>query len=497
MFAGKPARLERLRADRWLRHHIEPLSDARRNVVGAVGVTIDVTELKRAEHVLFDAAHRDRLTGLPNRLSLEQCLATAIADADRDRRDFAVLFVDLDRFKTINDTLGHNPGDDVLREVATRLQGVVRDGDIVARPGGDEFIILLANGGDVVEIQNVSQRILRAFAEPITAADRALYVTASIGAAVFPAHGRDAESLIAHADAAMYRAKGMGGNRFSMFEPSMQTVTVDRLSIEQDLRNAVAGGELELRYQPIVSLETNAVVGCEALVRWRHPLRGLIAPDTFIGLAEETGTIVGIDRWVLREACAAAARLRAAVPDFCVHVNVSSRDLREPDLPDVVAQALADNGLPACALSVEVTESVALDDSVLPVLRRLHALGVSVAMDDFGIGYSSLSYLKRLPLSVLKVDRAFVRDVVNDKYDEAIVSSIVAIAHGLGFKVIAEGVEDDAQLRRIAALGCDEAQGFLLGRPQTLAAFEAGLRRSAHPQLRAAPPPPLHALATG
>jgi diguanylate cyclase (GGDEF)-like protein/PAS domain S-box-containing protein len=478
VFAGKPARLERPRAERWLRHHIEPLADARRSIVGAVGVTIDVTELKRAEHVLFDAAHRDRLTGLPNRLSLEGRLAETIAEAERERRGFAVLFMDLDRFKTINDTLGHNPGDEVLREVAARLQTVVREGDVVARPGGDEFIILLPRAGDTTEIQTISQRLLRTLADPIVAGARELYVTASIGAAVFPAHGRDAESLIAHADAAMYRAKGMGGNRYSMFEPSMETVTVDRLSLEHDLRGAVDRNELELRYQPIVEIGTNDVVGCEALVRWRHPVRGLIAPDTFIGIAEETGTIVGIDRWVLREACAAAARIRAVVPEFRMSVNVSSRDLREPDLPEVVARALADNGLPPRALTVEVTESVALDDSVLPVLTRLHALGVGVAMDDFGVGYSSLSYLKRLPITALKVDRSFVRDVAIDKYDEAIIASIVAIAHGLGFRVVAEGIEDESQLRRIASLGCDHAQGFYFGRPQTLGAFELYLRGS-------------------
>jgi diguanylate cyclase (GGDEF)-like protein/PAS domain S-box-containing protein len=496
VFAGKPARLERPRADRWLRHHVEPLSDARRNVVGAVGVTIDVTELKRAQHVLFDAAHRDRLTGLPNRLSLEERLAETIAQAAEESREFTVLFVDLDRFKTINDTLGHNPGDDVLRAIAARLQSVVRDGDVVARPGGDEFIILLPRTGGATEIQTVSQRVLRALAPPVVAGDREVYVTASIGAAVYPAHGKHAEALIARADAAMYRAKGMGGNRYVMFEPSMETVTVDRLSLEHDLRNAVERGQLELRYQPIVAIDTNAVVGCEALVRWRHPQRGLMPPDTFIGLAEETGAIVAIDRWVLREACGAAARLRAIIPNFCISVNISSRDLREPDLPGFVARALADHALPPSALSVEVTESVALDDSVLPVLTRLHALGVSVAMDDFGIGYSSLSYLKRLPISVLKVDRSFVRDVVNDKYDETIIASIVAIAHGLGFRVIAEGIEDDAQRRCIAALGCDDGQGFYFGRPQLLGAFERHVADSARPALRAVPSPP-RALAAG
>ena len=476
VFAGVPARVERPRHDRWLRHHVEPMRDDERNVVGAVGVTLDVTELKHAQEMLFDAAHHDRLTGLPNRLSLEQRLAETIADAERDGRSFAVLFLDLDRFKTINDTLGHSAGDDVLREVATRLTGVVRAGDVVARPGGDEFIVLLPRVADDAGVQVIAQRMLRALGTSVDAAGRALFVSTSAGAALYPQHGADAEALIAHADAAMYRAKGMGGNRYALFDESMATVAVDRLVLEHDLRHAIDRGELELRYQPIVEVDGGAIVGCEALVRWRHPERGLIMPDTFIGIAEETGMIVTIDRWVLREACAAAARFRESIPTFRIAVNVSSRDLREADLPDAVAQALFDYGLPASALTVEVTESVALDESVLPVLGRLDGLGVDIAIDDFGIGYSSLSYLKRLPVSVLKVDRCFVRDIAHDPYDQAIVASIATVARALGFRVIVEGIEDDAQLRKIADLGCDLAQGFRFGRPQTLDAFEANVR---------------------
>jgi diguanylate cyclase (GGDEF)-like protein len=478
VFAGVPARVERPRHDRWLRHHVEPMRDEDRNVVGAVGVTLDVTELKHAQEMLFDAAHHDRLTGLPNRLSLEQRLAATVAEAEREGRSFAVLFLDLDRFKTINDTLGHSAGDDVLREVASRLTAVVRGGDVVARPGGDEFIVLLPRVADAAGVQAVAQRMLRALGTSVDVAGRALFVSTSAGAALFPQHGTDAEALIAHADAAMYRAKGMGGNRYVLFEESMATVAVDRLVLEHDLRHAIDRGELELRFQPVVEVASGAIVGCESLVRWRHPERGLIMPDTFISIAEETGLIVAIDRWVLREACAAGARFRRLIRDFRIAVNVSSRDLREADLPDAIAQALADYELPAGALTVEVTESVALDESVLPVLGRLDALGVDIAIDDFGIGYSSLSYLKRLPVSVLKVDRCFVRDIAHDPYDQAIVASIATVARALGFRVIVEGIEDDAQLRRIADLGCDLAQGFRFGRPQTLEAFEASVRAS-------------------
>jgi diguanylate cyclase (GGDEF)-like protein/PAS domain S-box-containing protein len=471
VFGGTATRAESQHDERWLRHHVEPIADAKSNVVGAVGVSIDITELKRAQTLLFDAAHHDRLTGLPNRLSLEQRLEETIAAARADDRRFGVLFLDLDRFKTINDTLGHNAGDEVLREVANRIQGAIRGGDVVARPGGDEFIVLLPRIGQANEIQQVAQRVLRALAVPVIARGSQLYVTASIGAAVFPAHGDQAEALIAHADAAMYRAKGMGGNRYALFDESMETVAVDRLALEHDLRHAVDAGELELRFQPVVQLSTNQIVGCEALVRWRHPVRGLIMPERFIGIAEETGSIVAIDRWVLREACSMAARMRQSVPEFRVAINMSSRDLREPDLPDVVAAALEDYDLPARALTVEITETVALDDSVLPVLRRLYALGVNIALDDFGIGYSSLSYLKRLPISVLKIDRSFVRDIASNAYDQAIVASIVAIARALDFQVIAEGIEIDAQTERLRKLGCDVAQGYRFGKPQALPEF--------------------------
>jgi diguanylate cyclase (GGDEF)-like protein/PAS domain S-box-containing protein len=483
VFAGKPARVESERAEHWLRHHVEPLSDAASNVVGAVGVSIDITELKRAQDKFFDAAHRDRLTGLPNRLSLEQKLTETVAAAEQDARCFAVLFLDLDRFKTINDTLWHSTGDDVLREVAARLQSAVRGGDIVVRPGGDEFIVLLPHIHEPDEIQLVSQRLLRSLAAPVTVRGRELHVTASIGAAAFPEHGGDGEALVAHADAAMYRAKGMGGNRYAVYDRSMESVAVDRLALENELRGALSRGELELRYQPIVSLTTHELVGCEALVRWRHPERGLILPNLFIGIAEETGSIVAIDRWVLREACETAARMRRVVPDFRVAINVSSRDLREPDLPDLVARVLHEFGLPPSALAIEITESVSLDDSVLPVLRKLYALGVDIAMDDFGIGYSSLSYLKRLPISVLKVDRSFVRDIATDPYDEAIVTSIVAIAKALGLRVIAEGLEDDVQIQRVTALGCHSGQGYRFGKADSVAALMQLTGRAPGPRL--------------
>jgi len=476
---GAPVRAETARGQRWLRHHVEPLRDGAGEVVGAVGVTLDVTELKRTQQELFESAHRDRLTRLPNRLSIDQRIEETIADARRDDRRFALLFVDLDRFKTINDTLGHAVGDDVLREVALRLQETLRAGDVIARPGGDEFIILVPRIVHTAEVESVAQRLVRALAVPVVAGGRELFVNASVGAAIFPDHGHDAGTIVGHADAAMYRAKGLGGSRFALYDESMEAAASERLALENDLRHAILRDELALLYPPVVDVATRRIAGCEALLRWQHPVRGLVSPTVFIPIAEESGAIVALDRWVLREACATAARVRAHQPEFRVAVNFSPRDLREPDLPDVVAAMLAEHGLPPGALSIEVTEHVLLDDSVLPALRRICALGVGVTVDDFGVGYSSLAYLKRLPITALKIDRAFIREVADDAYDQAIVGSILSVARTLGLHVTAEGVETEEQLAFVASLGCDEAQGFRFGPAITGDALEeAVVRRS-------------------
>ncbi|MBV9439687.1 MAG: EAL domain-containing protein, partial [Candidatus Eremiobacteraeota bacterium] len=465
VFDGKPVRAVAESGDRWLRHHVEPLRDPDGAVVGAVGVSLDITELKRAQQRLFESAHCDRLTGLPNRRALEQRLATTLEDAQLAGERFALLYLDLDRFKTINDTLGHGVGDAVLREVGRRLHDTLRAQDVIARPGGDEFIVLLPSVEDATEVNVTAQRIIRAFRAPIVVRGRELFVGVSVGAAIFPEHGRTGEQLVAHADAAMYRAKAMGGNRQAFYDASIEAAAADRLSLENDLWHAVPRQELSVLYQPIVDVATRRAVGCEALVRWRHRTRGLIEPSAFIPIAEETGAIVALDRFVLGEACATAARMRALVPSFRVAVNLSPRDLREPDLPDVVAALLADHRLEPSALTIEVTEHVALDDSILPALRRLCAIGVGVTVDDFGVGYSSLAYLKRLPITGLKIDRAFIDDVADDAYDQAIVGSIVTVARTLGLHVTSEGIETTQQLDFVAGLRCDDAQGYLFGIP--------------------------------
>src|SRR5581483_2737857 len=477
VFAGTPARVEQAHGERWLRHHVEPLVDGGGAIIGAVGVSLDITELKRTQRQLFQAAHHDQLTGLPNRSSLERCLKDAVDEARERGRRFGLLFLDLDRFKAINDTLGHGAGDEVLREVGARLQQSLRQGDFIARMGGDEFVILLRRTNAVDEIEHIVARLIRTVSAPITVRDREVCVGVSVGCAVFPEHGTDPEALTAHADAAMYRAKEDGG-ALAVYDEKMHADVVARFALEVGLRQAASRGELRLEFQPLVDAAATRIIGCEALVRWQHPELGLLTPATFIPVAEETGDIVLIDRWVIETACEAAARLRRVAPDFRIAVNLSPRDMREDGLPELIGATLARHGLSPDALIVEITETAALDEAVLPALHRLRKLGVHVAMDDFGVGHSSLARLKKLPITCLKIDRSFIVDLARDVADQAIVASIVGVARAIGIDVIAEGVETEEQASFVRAAGCNGAQGYIFGRPQSLAAMETLLRDS-------------------
>jgi diguanylate cyclase (GGDEF)-like protein len=483
VFAGQHVRVESCYGDRWLRHNVEPLADGDGTVVGVAGVSIDITELKRTQSQLLEASHADRLTGLPNRFSLEQRLRDAVTTARSDGRRFAVLLLDIDRFKVINDTMGHRAGDEVLREVSSRLQQCVRGVDVIARAGGDEFVVLAPGISSLSDIQRLADRLTEVLVAPIVLPDREVYVGASIGVAIYPDHGLDGDVIAARADAAMSYAKSGGGGRLAIYDASMLAEATERFALESDLRHAIERGQIELEFQPLVSLSTRRIVGCEALARWRHPQRGSIPPETFIPIAEDSYQVVGIDRWVLREACRATAAFRAILPEFRLAVNLSPRDLRDPDLSERVAATLAEFDLPPHLLTMEVTETAALDDAALPALKKLYELGIQLAMDDFGIGYSSLAQLKSLPITMLKIDRTFVRDIGVDETDRAIIVSMVNVAKAFGLRVVAEGIETDMQADFVTNLGCEEGQGFRFGAPQSAAALEA-LLKSERPRLR-------------
>jgi len=435
-----------------------------------VSVSRDISERRRAEEQIEYQAYHDSLTALPNRLLFRDRLTIALAHAKRQDTGVAVMFLDLDRFKVVNDTLGHSLGDELLRVIAARLKSVLREGDTIARMGGDEFTILLGDLRDGNLAANIAQKLLDTVAEPVRVEGQELYVTTSIGIAVYPNDGETAESLLKNADVAMYRAKELGRNGFQLCTAAMNTRAAERLSLESALRRSIERDELVLHFQPIVMLDSRSVIGMEALLRWNRPDLGLVPPARFIHIAEETRMIVPIGEWVLREACRRAKAWQDEGHCMRVSVNLSPRQFQQSDLRDVVARALDESNLTPASLELEITESTAMlnTERTMSTLADLRALGVSIALDDFGTGHSSLNYLRRFPIDRVKIDREFVAEIEESPSDRAIVSAIVSMAHGLNLSVTAEGVETEGQVEFLREQGCEEVQGFLFGRPAAL-----------------------------
>jgi diguanylate cyclase (GGDEF)-like protein len=428
-------------------------------------VTIeDVSNRKAAESDAAERARLDPLTGLPNRLLLRERLEEALARYQRMGEGCALLAVDLDRFKAVNDTLGHPVGDALLNVVADRLRSTLRPTDTVARIGGDEFIILQAGIANPEDTQALARRIVDLVGRAYVVEGHLVSIGASVGVAFVPSDGLDAEKLLKNADLALYRAKTDGRGTFRFFEPEMDARMQRRRQLELDLRKALALREFHLHYQPQLNLESNQLVGCEALLRWKHPTRGMVPPLDFIPLAEEIGLIVPIGEWVVRQAC----RDAASWPDhMTIAVNLSPAQFKSERLVEMMASALAASGLPAHRLELEITEGVLLqdNDANLKTLHRLRALGIRVSMDDFGTGYSSLSYLRSFPFDKIKIDRSFVSDVSNRKDGDAIIRAIAGLGKSLGMTTVAEGVETADQMERIRAEGCTDIQGYHISRP--------------------------------
>jgi diguanylate cyclase (GGDEF)-like protein len=435
-------------------------------------------KLEVANRQLRHLATHDALTGLPNRVLLDDRLAQAVAHANRDAQPFALLVLDLDRFKHINDSLGHRAGDVVLDEVSRRLSSVVRDIDTVARTGGDEFIVVINPSNAPEDALAIAHRARNTLRAPMRVSGVELHVTCSVGIAYYPTDANSADSLIARADAAMYCAKQRGRNNVQCFAQGMDAVTVERVSLESDLHAALEAGQFELHYQPKPDTESGDVYSAEALIRWRHPQRGLIVPDQFIPLAEECGLIHEIGAWVLREACRQCAEWqRSGLPALRVAVNVAATQFRRGDLLDVIRSALESAGLEPRFLEIELTESAVMTnpEESAAILEQLSRMGVLVSVDDFGTGYSSINYLRRFPIDKLKIDRSFVRDL-DCEVDASIVQAIISLAHSLRLKVVAEGVETAEQLKFLRSLGCDQYQGFHFSPPLPANQFAELLR---------------------
>jgi diguanylate cyclase (GGDEF)-like protein/PAS domain S-box-containing protein len=447
---------------------ISPVRNAEGAISHFVAVKRDITDDLRARQI-WHLAHHDPLTGLPNRTLFSERLEAAIAAVRRRVDRAALLCLDLDHFKEVNDTLGHAAGDELLKVVAARLQGAIREVDTVARMGGDEFAIVQLDVHDPGDVENLCRRLLALLTEPVRIADQDVLISPSIGVAVILEDGSSAAELLQHADIALYRAKAEGRSTFRFFAPEMDLELQERRALEQDLRQALGRGELEVHYQPLVDVASHRVVGVEALMRWHHPTRGTVSPGVFIPIAETTGLILSMGEWLLRTAC----RQAVAWPDKILAVNLSPVQFRHPNLVGLIGRILDETGLPARRLEVEITEGILLEETEAAVgtLESLRRLGVRIAMDDFGTGYSSLSYLRSFPFDKLKIDQSFVRLLEHDANAMAIVRSVVALGHSLGMVTTAEGVETPAQLAFLREQGCHQAQGFHLARPQPAAAL--------------------------
>ncbi len=482
-----------------VQQEIEASFDEMGKGIRILGTVQDITERKQTEQRIRYLAFYDNVTDLPNRTFLKEHLNHTLARARRDQRISAILFLDLDRFKRINDTLGHSTGDALLQEVARRLSSCVRECDYVAvqnsistgkegendgehtvaRLGGDEFVIVLERLHHAIDAAVVARRVNDALAKPICLGSNEVYVTTSIGISIFPQDGRDAETLLKHADAAMYHAKARGRNRYKFFATSMNADVLKRLSLEANLRNSLENGDFLLHYQPKISIQSGQIIGMEALIRWVHPERGLVPPGEFIPIAEETGLIVHLGKWVLSTACSQAKAWQdAGLPAMRVSVNLSAVQFNQRDLHPMIMQTLNESGLAPHYLELELTESLIMEnlDNSIKQLSELSDIGVHLSIDDFGTGYSSLSYLKRFPINSLKIDQCFVRDISENSDDAAIVKATIALGHILRLTVIAEGVEHESQLELLRVQGCDEIQGNLLSKPLTCEDFEAFIR---------------------
>ena len=444
-----------------------------------VGVFSDISGIKDAQAQLEYSAHHDSLTGLPNRLLLNARLEHALERCYRNKCKTAVLFLDLDRFKNINDSMGHAYGDELLKAVATRLKQSARKEDTVARMGGDEFVIVVENLKQGQDAAMLADNLLKVFAKPFRIDERELFVNFSIGIALYPNDGKSVESLLKYADAAMYWAKESGRNNYQFYTRRLTAKAVERLAIETDLRYALDREEFEVFYQPQICLATGAVIGVEALVRWRHPNKGLIAPENFISIAEECGIIMPLGEWVLQTACTQIMRWRNE--GLCLNnvaVNLSTRQFQNDSLVGSIAKVLRNTGLDAQSLELEITENILMQETehTLRILSELDEMGVNLAMDDFGTGYSSLSYMKRFPVSKLKIDRSFIHNVTSDEKDAMLATSIIVLGHSMELKVIAEGVETKGQLEFLQQKQCDEFQGHLVSPPLPAQDFERYLR---------------------